>query len=109
MSVWKVPEVQPYTKADVTAAAAERKPWRWAKLGFTLDDYALLLAAQDGHCAVCPAKPTHRRLNVDHDHKTGKVRGLLCHAHNRRLWAGATPTELRKLADYLADYLERAA
>lgn len=67
--------------------------------------YERLLAEQDGHCAVCPATPGTRRLHIDHDHRTGRVRGLLCHSHNRRLWAGATPAELRKLADYL----ERAA
>lgn len=83
------------------SAADEKAPWRWAKLGFTLPEYEAMLTAQDGHCAVCPAVPKNRRLDVDHDHRTGKVRGLLCHTHNRRLWRGATPTELRRLATYL--------
>lgn len=74
---------------------------RWRALGFTLADYERLLAAQGGTCAVCPATPKSRRLHVDHDHKTGAVRGLLCHAHNRRLWRGATASELRRLADYV--------
>lgn len=83
------------------SSAPEKAPWRWAKLGFTLPEYDVMLAAQDGHCAVCPAVPKNRRLDVDHDHRTGKVRGLLCHTHNRRLWRGATPLELRALATYL--------
>lgn len=49
-----------------------------SKFGMTEDDYNCLLSAQDGTCAVCKNPPKKRRLAVDHDHKTGKVRGLLC-------------------------------
>ena len=68
-----------------------RKPTRAKQLGITDADYARLLAAQGGHCALCPATPKTRRLHVDHDHATGKVRGLLCHRCNRALptWVDA--------------------
>lgn len=47
--------------------------------GITLDDYRQMLAMQNFGCAICGAGPSpKRRLSVDHDHKTGKVRGLLC-------------------------------
>lgn len=46
--------------------------------GLGRDDYDTLLALQGGRCAVCRAKPKGKRLVVDHDHKTGAVRGLLC-------------------------------
>ena len=62
-----------------------RKPTRAKQLGVTDDEYARLLEAQGGGCAICGAKPKTRRLHVDHDHKTGKVRGLLCHRCNRAL------------------------
>ena len=62
-----------------------RKPTRAKALGITDADYQLLLAAQGGHCALCPNTPKTRRLHVDHDHRTGKVRGLLCHRCNRAL------------------------
>jgi hypothetical protein len=52
------------------------------KYGLTLADYDALLAKQGGHCAICPAVigevKRNRALFVDHDHATGKVRGLLC-------------------------------
>jgi hypothetical protein len=64
---------------------APRKPTRAKQLGVTDEEYARLLAAQGGHCALCPNTPKTRRLHVDHDHATGKVRGLLCHRCNRAL------------------------
>lgn len=55
---------------------------RWDHLkqyGLTVEDYHALLSAQDGHCATCPTKGTARkRLSVDHAHRSGRVRGLLC-------------------------------
>lgn len=45
----------------------------------TKEDYERLLVKQNGVCVVCEdASKNTRRLSVDHDHKTGKVRGLLC-------------------------------
>jgi hypothetical protein len=41
-------------------------------------EYAALLAFQSGRCYVCGQKPRSRRLAVDHDHRDGRVRGLLC-------------------------------
>lgn len=45
---------------------------------FTEDDYQALSAAQGGRCALCRRRSPSRRLAVDHDHRTGEVRGLLC-------------------------------
>lgn len=64
--------------------------------------YEAQLARQGGHCAICPNTPKVRRLHIDHDHKTGKVRGLLCFPCNRFiLGAGVRPERLRAAADYL--------
>jgi hypothetical protein len=46
--------------------------------GITEDDYQRLLEHQGGVCAICGQVPRAKRLAVDHDHVTGKVRGLLC-------------------------------
>lgn len=47
--------------------------------GLTVTEYESLLAAQGGLCGICKETcPSGRNLAVDHDHETGKVRGLLC-------------------------------
>lgn len=56
--------------------------------GITLNDYAELLKQQKGVCAICGALPENEYtgyLSVDHNHKTGHVRGLLCSACNKSL------------------------
>src|SRR2546425_2883267 len=58
---------------------------RWKKdgLSFTLDQYQQSYALQEGKCVICQLfRPT---LCVDHDHKTGKVRALLCRTCNAGL------------------------
>jgi Recombination endonuclease VII len=62
-----------------------RKPSRARGLGVSTEDYERMLAEQGGGCAICGAPPKTRRLHVDHNHKTGKVRGLLCFRCNRAL------------------------
>jgi hypothetical protein len=74
---------------------------RAKQLGVSDADYERMLAAQDGHCAICPSTPKTRRLHVDHDHRTGAVRGLLCHRCNRALASWMRPAWLRDAADYL--------
>jgi hypothetical protein len=80
---------------------AKRTPKRATELGITDDEYAGMLAEQGGGCAICGAPPKTRRLHVDHDHKTGRVRGLLCHRCNRALPVWITAAWLLKAARYL--------
>jgi hypothetical protein len=81
-----------------------RKPTRAAQLGVTDADYARMLAAQGGKCAIpnCSRTPKTRRFHVDHDHLTGKVRGLLCHLHNRFL--PKTSADALAMAEYLSEH-----
>lgn len=60
---------------------------------------------QEGVCAVCrqPPKPG-KNLNVDHDHKTGLVRGLLCWSCNRRVIANHRDSTLLASAARYLDY-----
>ena len=53
--------------------------------GISADDYGSMLQRQRGVCKICGRPEKNRRLAVDHDHKTGRVRGLLCTSCNRTL------------------------
>ncbi len=56
--------------------------------GVTSAQYALLLAKNGGKCHICGGEEKTRgksRLSVDHDHVTGRVRGLLCGPCNKGL------------------------
>jgi hypothetical protein len=52
--------------------------------GITLDDYNIMFEEQNGCCAVCGIHQSifKKTLFVDHDHVSGKIRGLLCHDCN---------------------------
>jgi len=54
------------------------------KYGLTMEAYEFLLSNQKGVCAICFKSEIGKfqNLAVDHDHKTGKVRGLLCRRCN---------------------------
>jgi hypothetical protein len=45
---------------------------------FTDADYDALYRVQDGRCYLCRRRSPSRRMAIDHDHRTGEVRGLLC-------------------------------
>lgn len=56
------------------------------KLGIGLLEYKFLNKAQNNKCIICRNSPVlNKRLYVDHDHKTGKIRGLLCQTCNTGL------------------------
>ena len=57
-----------------------------ALYGISLPLYEELLRQQDGLCAICARPPRGKRpLDVDHDHVSGRVRGLLCGNCNRAI------------------------
>lgn len=72
-----------------------------SRTGISEAEYDARLVAQNGGCAICGTTPKTRRFHVDHDHRTGAVRGLLCHRCNRNLPAWVTPEWLHRAADYL--------
>ncbi len=52
---------------------------RWKKYGITVEEYRKIMSLG---CGICGSTD---RLCVDHDHKTGRVRGALCKKHNTAL------------------------
>lgn len=70
----------------------------------TMDQFAAMIEAQEGRCAICANELALGRagLHVDHDHATGAVRGLLCRGCNHMLGnADDDPERLRRGAAYL--------
>jgi hypothetical protein len=74
------------------------KPHNWSGLekkdvimrreyGITLNEYQNLITQQGGGCYICgrTKEPDGRRLSIDHDHNTNKVRGVLCYSCNKGL------------------------
>lgn len=63
--------------------ADRRRKGLWEYYKMTVEDYKKLYDEQDGVCAICGGKQVGRgqaknTLSVDHNHTTGKIRGLLC-------------------------------
>jgi hypothetical protein len=99
---------QAWRKANpdkVRAYQLKHNPKQLAKQrGLTLEQAAVLFAAQGGLCGVCAKALTpwpDRRTHLDHDHQTGKVRGFLCSSCNR--YEGWFNRNGHLLARYLAD------
>lgn len=74
----------------------------WTLYRLTDEDYNAILAHQGGVCAVTGRLPGRVSLNVDHDHSTGLIRGLLSPWANKGLaYFDDDPHQLRAAADYL--------
>lgn len=88
---------KPCASAATHGAAIKRT------FGIDGDDYGSLLKLQGGRCAICRARPKKKRLAVDHDHKTGAVRGLLCSRCNHELLGHGhdSAAVLQAAVDYL--------
>lgn len=86
---------------------AKRLP-RVGKYGLAVADYNAMLERQDGRCAICGRTENGKRHNfdVDHDHETGEVRGLLCNRCNRLL---SNARDDLRILERAAGYLSRGA
>lgn len=71
--------------------------------GISIQQYEKMLMWQNDRCALCERHYTEftRNLAVDHNHKTGRVRGLLCFQCNRRRVGNLTLEWARKVYAYL--------
>lgn len=75
------------------------------KLGITDQEYQELLAKQEGRCAICRNGITAKRLDIDHNHSTKEVRGLLCSNCNRMIgYAKDSEAILTSAINYLQSY-----
>lgn len=69
------------------------------RYGLTIEEKQALEKTQNGVCAICK---TNRKLYVDHCHKTGLIRGLLCNNCNSGIgYFAESATSLLAAAEYL--------
>ncbi len=85
---WKAKKADPEFKAHSARIRLKSNLKNW--YGMTLAQYDEMLKQQEGRCWICRRLPEEcgrksHVLNIDHDHKTGEVRGLLCHHCNAGL------------------------
>jgi hypothetical protein len=70
--------------------------------GLKPGEYTVMVASQNGLCACCGEEPGQKGLQVDHCHRTGRVRSLLCGPCNLGLGSFKDdPERLRKAISYL--------
>lgn len=85
--------------------AASRDRARNQKYGLTGAQYAEMVKAQAGLCAICKEPPTEQGLCVDHHHETGMIRALLCTRCNAAIGMLLDePGRARAAAEYLDNY-----
>lgn len=100
--------VWPRTKQKCTCGRKRRVRTRPAHQMVLETPYELWVLEFGEHCGICGRPPgPNRRLDRDHDHKSGKARGLLCHLCNRGLKGWMTNEWLAKAAAYLTKAEER--
>ncbi len=81
--------------------------------GLTIEDYEVMRDLQGSRCAICTREETAltaagrtKLLSVDHNHKTGEIRALLCNRCNSLLGYVDDDIDLfRKAIKYLEKYL----
>ena len=61
---------------------AEKKWGLKCKYGITLEQHEQMYAKQNGCCAICGILVKYSEIQTDHNHETGKIRGLLCRCCN---------------------------
>ena len=103
------PELEAERRAELEKRQASRRPTsdrRYRKYGLSVQAYDRLLAQQNGVCAIC--REPGRELCVDHCHKTGRVRALLCNGCNSAIgFLRESPLLARAAATYLEQQLSK--
>lgn len=105
--IWTHPGLEALSKIPAAVRARWNVDTTYArtlrvKYGLTPEQYMEILWFQEGRCAICRRWPRSRRLNVDHRHSDGLVRGLICWDCNKELaWHKDDIASFERAIDYL--------
>lgn len=105
--------VKDWRRRNKTRHALNLKEWNLiSNYGISLEQRDAMLALQGNKCAICSSTTSGwtRDWHVDHCHKTGGIRGILCHPCNMTIGnAKDNPSTLRNAADYLEAHAAKGA
>lgn len=74
---------------------------RFKKYGITGNEFRNILDEQKTKCPICN-RSINKNLSIDHDHNTGKIRGIICNDCNLAIGnVENSPKRLRAMANYL--------
>lgn len=94
-----------YYKKALQRAYKHRRSWQSKGINLSLEEYNKKLDAQNNSCAICLKSQEHfqQRFAVDHNHKTGQIRGLLCSYCNIFIVGNfeTNPQRMRNAVSYL--------
>ena len=97
-----------YRERNLVRCRLRSRHYNWRTKGIDPKEAEALLASHDGRCALCSRDTPGGRgyWHVDHDHESGKLRGVLCAGCNLML-GGAERVGLNRIEEYLRRCQER--
>ncbi len=102
---WDCNKLDPSLTSNQERSRLRQRKYRFKReYGLTLEEYNQLFMKQNGKCALCfkHQKDLKVALAVDHNHHTGKIRGLLCTTCNRAIGLfNDDPSVLQRATTYL--------
>jgi hypothetical protein len=86
---------------------AELKSKYKTTYGITLEEKQQLYLMQNGECAICGKSVSYNKINIDHNHITNKIRGLLCFTCNTGIGSLKTDSEGVRLLENAIHYIKQ--
>lgn len=103
--------IKEYRASNRSTVRSKSRQWYLERtlrgFGLSLENYQTLLDSQDGRCAICGKLEWYKRpfrLAIDHNHRTGQMRGLLCSHCNKTLGILEKDDWLINAMAYLEEY-----
>lgn len=103
-------EYQPNGATQIYCVNCCPEPVFWRRIkcyGIGKKEYDALWKIQAGKCGICKENLQNVKIDVDHDHVTGRVRGLLCHQCNLNLHVIENQSFVQNAQAYLVKYSQQ--